>query len=322
MKNQRTIWAALMAGVFLLTLFIAALPDDAEARARRGGRSFSRTFSRPAQPRQTLNQRRTTSSANRTGTSRFGGSSFMRGLGGGLLGGMIGGMLFGRPSYGGMGAGGFGGSGIGLIEILLLAGVGWFLFKRFIRPAQPRGPSRFDAPGFDRAQSDWRGPVVDIPPAGSGGAGTASADTAASGIAEIRQSDPRFDPDLFKEGAQDIFFKIQAAWMRREVDSVQGLLGSQLAGEYREQFAEMKARGQVNRLENIAVRKVDIVDAGIQGDYAFVVVDFTANLLDYTVEETSGRVVEGSDTEPVKFQERWTFGAPVNSSDWRLEGIE
>ncbi len=303
----------LMAGALLFIGLTAV--DQAEARAPRGGRSFSgsRTFSRPATaPRTTPPPAPGSSTFSRPS---FGGSSFMRGMAGGLLGGMIGGMIFGRPAYGGMG--GFGGSGIGLIEILILGGLAWFLFKRFTRASAaraPAGPFDRQAPfqSFDTSGQHYDdAPMPDIAPALG----------AAGGIEAVRRSDPRFDPDLFREGAQDIFFKIQAAWMRQDLSLVEGLIGSDLAEEYRRQLADMKARGVVNRLENIAVRSVEIIDAGIDRGHAWVTVKFTANLLDYTVDEKSGKVIEGDPTNPVKFEENWTFAAPEGTSAWKLEGI-
>ena len=305
----------LLAAAALFFIVLTAV-QEAEARAPRGGRSFSgsRTFYRPSAPLRT---------SPGTGSSTFnrqpfGGGSFMRGLGGGLLGGMIGGMLFGRPAYGGMG--GFGGSGIGLIEIMLFGGLAWFLFKRF---SQTSGTRRFQQGGGRRsgwddydyhpkAEIDDRGAMPDIAPAGVGG----------QGIAAVRRSDPSFDPDLFLEGAQDIFFKVQAAWMRQDLSLAEGLIGDRLSAEYRRQMDDLKTRGRINRLENIAVRSVKIVDAGVDQGHAWVMVDFTANLLDYTVNDQTGEVVEGDSANPVKFHERWTFAAPEGTSAWKLEGIE
>jgi predicted lipid-binding transport protein (Tim44 family) len=305
----------LAAGLLLATaLWFVALTvaSDAEARAPRGGRSFSgtRTFQKPPPP---------PSTAPGPGSAAFnrqplgGGSPFMRGMAGGLLGGMLGGMLFGGSAHGAMG--GIGGSGIGLIEILLFGGLAWFLFKRFVRPSGPRPR----AGAFDRTaqwtDQDGAGAMDDLPampdiaPAGS------------RGIEAVRRSDPRFDPELFREGAQDLFFKIQAAWMRRDLSLVEGLIGADLAAEYGRQMAELKAQGRINRLENIAVRSVDIVDAGIDQGHAWITVEFNANLLDYTVDEGTGAILEGDPTRPVKFQERWTFAAPEGTSAWKLEGI-
>ena len=44
--------------------------------------------------------------------------------------------------------------------------------------------------------------------------------------------------------------------------------------------------------------------------------------LDYTVNEKSGELLEGSMTEPVKFAEKWTWARPVNTEAWLLEGVE
>jgi predicted lipid-binding transport protein (Tim44 family) len=50
-------------------------------------------------------------------------------------------------------------------------------------------------------------------------------------------------------------------------------------------------------------------------------VKFYANLLDYTIDETTGQVVSGSKTEPVKFEEYWTFTRPVGNNPWQLSAI-
>ena len=48
---------------------------------------------------------------------------------------------------------------------------------------------------------------------------------------------------------------------------------------------------------------------------------FLANLLDYTVEDATGKVMSGSATEPVKFEEFWTWVRPVGPNPWRLSAI-
>jgi predicted lipid-binding transport protein (Tim44 family) len=85
----------------------------------------------------------------------------------------------------------------------------------------------------------------------------------------------------------------------------------------------MKAKNQANRLENIAIRSVDITEAWQEEGKDFVTVLFYANLLDYTVDKTSGALVLGSKTEPVKFREFWTFMRPVGGrAPWQLSAIQ
>ncbi|MFZ5571834.1 MAG: Tim44 domain-containing protein [Thermodesulfobacteriota bacterium] len=300
----------------VLLLLAAGFAELAEARSRGGGRSFGgRAFSRPTtQPRPVAPDR-----ISRPSTSPLGGGAgaFTRGLAGGMLGGFLGSMLFGGTAHG-MGAGGFGGSGIGLFEILLLAGLGYFLYKRFYRPrAFPAGME----PGRNAFGNATR--LFD---AGSRGRQEAGADDLedplVAGVREIWEVDETFHPERFKETAQDLFFKIQAGWTRRDTGPLREFVGDQLLSEYERHFAEMRQQGHINRLENIAVRNVELVNAGVDGQEIFVTIRFTANLLDYTVNDRTGDVLSGDPENPVKFQENWTFARPAGGGNWKLEGIE
>ncbi len=294
---------------FFMVLFVFAAVDwsvlasDADARSRSGGRSFRSAPAQKQSPQQAPNQMQQNRGAQQQG------GGFGRGLLGGLAGGALGAMLFGSMF-------GMGGNGMGILPLLLLGVAGYFFYRRFVR--KPAGPS---APGY--------GP----PPSTGGGFTPASQDSYTpppiqdipgpdKGLAAIRRTDPGFDEAHFLEVASDVFFKVQAGWMRRDLSSFRHLLGEQLAGEYAGHFRELEEKGHLNKMESIAIRKVEIVDAGSDGKEDYVTVLFTANLLDYTVDERSGAVIEGSTTEPVKFAEEWTWARPVRTEDWRLEGIQ
>lgn len=277
------------------------MADVAEAKAKFGGKSFSsKPYKAPA------------SKTTGTSTTQNKSGSFGKGLAGGLLGGAIGGLLFGSLF-------GMGGDGMGLLPILLLGGVGYFLYRKFTRglPKQSQaggyGPPPGQGGGFQQG-----------PTPGNFGAPPAAGSPMAieEGLNQIRATDRGFDTGYFLEIASDVFFKVQAGWMSRDLESFRHLLGDQLAGEYANHFAEMEQKGVINKLESMAIRKVDICDAGSSGSEDFVTVLFTANLLDYTVNDTTGEVVEGSKTEPVKFAEKWTWARPAGTDDWKLEGIQ
>jgi len=276
--------------------------DYADARSRMGGRSF-----------RSVPHRKMTTRRVQPGRSQRGGS-FRRGLAGGLLGGALGGMLFGSMF-------GAGGSGMGILPLLLLAGIAYFLFKKFTRSGS----------GDYRVNGRRAGPRSNMYDIFGGGNGQSappppppvqeSEGSLVDGLEQIRRSDPTFDPDYFLEIASDVFFQVQAGWMRRDLSSFRHLIGDQLAGEYERHFQEMHSKGQINKLESIAIRSVEIVRAGSENGEDFVTVLFSANLLDYTVDEKSGEVVAGSMTTPVKFREEWSWARPVGTQDWKLEGI-
>lgn len=84
----------------------------------------------------------------------------------------------------------------------------------------------------------------------------------------------------------------------------------------------MRSSGHINKLESIAVRGMEIIEAGSDGLEDFVTVLVTANLLDYTVDDKSGELIAGSMTNPFKFQEKWTWARPTGTQEWKLEGIK
>jgi predicted lipid-binding transport protein (Tim44 family) len=72
----------------------------------------------------------------------------------------------------------------------------------------------------------------------------------------------------------------------------------------------------------LGLRGVDVGDTWTEGDRDLVKVRFTANLLDYTVDETSGDIKDGSSSVPVRFEEDWIFAKARTSNRWHLAGIE
>jgi predicted lipid-binding transport protein (Tim44 family) len=232
-------------------------------------------------------------------------------LGGLVLGGLIGSLLF-----GGMG---HMGGGIGLLEILLIAGLAYVAFSYMRRrQAATAAPSGYADPGTSwRPEPSARSTAVLDAPAAS------SPDTdLARGVSHIRQMDAGFDPARFGEPASDTFFRVQAAWMARDMKSVQALLTAEMLATMQAQCDHLRAQRRVNRLENIAVRSVDVTEAWQESGQDFVTVRFLASLLDYATDESGAQVVEGSRTEPVKFEEYWTFARRVGAGPWRLSAIQ
>jgi predicted lipid-binding transport protein (Tim44 family) len=53
-----------------------------------------------------------------------------------------------------------------------------------------------------------------------------------------------------------------------------------------------------------------------------VTAHIAASLLDYTVDDATGSVVEGSKTTPQTVEEFWTFVRPVGNNPWQLTAIQ
>ncbi len=236
----------------------------------------------------------------------------------GVAGGFLGSMLFSGISHG-MGMGGFGGSGFGLIEIILIGGLLYVLYAYFKkrRQAEPSSVSYY-RPG---APAPTERPATTFSPSSppSPQQGYAESDVE-TGIGHIRQLDPAFDETRFTDICMDNFFKIQGAWINRDMAGVKNILTEEMFGVLQQDADKLRMEKKINKLDNIAVRSVEITEAWQEGGTDFITVRYLANLLDYTVSE-SGEVLSGSKTEPVKFEEYWTFTKPAGNNRWQLSAI-
>ncbi len=322
---MRSAIARLVSLGMMLAFLTVLVPDAVWARAgggmssgSRGSRSFSspsRTYSAPApstSPRPSTQPQ--AGPAPLAQPAPAGG--FMRSLAGGILGGILGGMLFRSLGF----AGGFGdglGGGFGMMDLLLLAGIGYLIFW-FIR--RKRAAQEAPATAYSNRMS--------VDAYGTGGS-TATLESPSTswqqgleqGLSHVRQMDPGFDEGAFREMCTDRFFQIQAAWMRRDLDKLRPLLTEEMAEVFGKQIDVARSKRQVNKLENITVRSVELTEAWQEQGNDYITVRLLANLLDYTVDENTGKVVDGSDSIPVKFEEFWTWVRPVGRDPWRLSAV-
>ena len=322
-KNR---WALVGLVVFTVFFFLSILEIDAWARAgggrssgSRGSRSYTPPRATPAPapaPVSPSQGSRQYGAPAAPAPSPLGGGGFLRSMAGGIVGGMIGGMLFRSLGFAGGGASGAGtGGGIGMMDILLIGallyGIYWFI-KRRRREATASAPSgnyyrESSAP--DTLQT--AAPIPTYQPQ----------DDAAAGLGHIRQMDPYFDEKRFTDGCMDQFFSIQGAWANRDMSGVRSALTEEMFGKLQADAGQLKVNKQINRLENIAVRSVDITEVWQEAGDDFITVKLYANLLDYTIDEQTGQLLSGSRTEPVKFNEYWTFTRPVGNNPWKLSAI-
>ncbi len=301
----------------VLFLSVTVLEMSAEARIG-GGRSMgsrgTRSYSRQAAPSygQPMGSTYRQQVPPTAGPMQQQGGSFLRSMAGGIAGGLLGGMLF----RGMAGAGGFGGmgGGIGIFDILLLAGIGYLIYrmvmKRRSQQAAVQGAGSYSYGGYEPQGATISAPYRVEP----------AQNDVATGLSHLRQMDPGFDEGRFNDLVMDNFFKIQSGWMNRDLAALSPLVTEEMKGTFRDDIDRLLRDRQINRLENIAVRKVEITEVWQEAGQDYVTALIYANLLDYTTDE-QGQLVAGSKTEPVKFEELWTFTRPVGNNPWRLSAI-
>lgn len=144
---------------------------------------------------------------------------------------------------------------------------------------------------------------------------------AAAALRAALRSDPGADPEALKEAAREIFVSVQAAWQARDYSGVRGVLMPNIYVRHTAQLESLRRRREINVLEGLAVLSIRIVHAfwaASAGRRRFTAL-ITARAKDYHIDEATGRRLHG-DTEPVTFQEFWTFH--WLNSKWVLGGID
>ena len=315
-KRRITLMAiSLFAFVGLSQIVLESFADARAGGGRSGGFRGSRSYQSPSSPsKPNPSQPRRDAAPPPQQPSPFGSQSggFMRTFGTAMLGGFLGSMLFsGLAHVGGFGGlGGFGSSGIGLVEILLFAGLGYFLYRKFLRPAAATGYGTMQYQNT-RDVSPQYTPVEEAPAINND-----------IDYRSLTMMDRSFDPNQFLKTAQDTFFKVQGAWNKQDTSALRSLCGSELMQTWEQELNDLRARGQQNKMENIALRESEITEAWTENGQDFITIRLHANLLDYTVDQKSGNVVSGNNSDPIEFQEYWTFTRPVGPNPWKLTAVQ
>jgi predicted lipid-binding transport protein (Tim44 family) len=308
-----------------LIVILGLVLVSADAWARASGSRGSRSFSSPARPSSPTSpstaQSPSRSMAQPAPSPMTPQRSFFGGIMGGIAGFAIGGLL-GSMLFGGLGGGlGHGIGGIGLMDILLIGG-GIVLLIMFLRRRRAETP----APAYAGAAGTGSAYGANEPM--GGGTATIAPEMPAGesdmvrGLGHIRSMDASFDPAAMADTARRMFQGVQQAVTMRDVAWVREHLGGEMYGVLQDQCERLRTARQTNRVEKIDLRSAEATEAWQENGQDFVTVRLTGSMLDYTVDDASGNVVDGSRSTPVEVDEYWTFTRPVGPNRWKLSAIQ
>lgn len=279
-----------------------ALSETADAKRLGGGGSFGSkpsygsSYSKSVPPKDASmgqQQRQATpgqqAAPGQPAPSRFGGMGGM--LGGMLMGGLIGSMLFG---------GGFG--GVGMFDILLLAG-GAFLLFRLLRSRRAATATASASPYAyaGSAPQDTHAPTG----SGWGHLGGGGAQAAPSGPA----MPAGVDEQEFLAGAKMLYTRLQSSWDRRDLDDIREFTSDEVYGEIARQAATDPGPSRTD----ILTVESRVVEARQNGSEVVISVLFDALLRE-----------DQSAAQATQTREVWHFSRDESAAkpQWTLEGIQ
>jgi len=205
------------------------------------------------------------------------------------------------------------------MDILLIGGglALLFMFLRRRKAQQPQPQPAYAGMGGYGAPAE----PVPAPTSTMTGAPVESSDVD-RGLAHIAQMDGAFDANALVSSTRDTFFDVQAALTARDMGRVRDKITPEMYSNLQLQCEELRAAGRTNRVERADLRRSEITEAWQESGRDYVTVYFAGSLLDYTVDDATGAVVEGSSTQRENVEEFWTFTRSVGPNPWRLSAIQ
>ncbi len=277
---------------FALLLGLVMMPDMAEAKRLGGGSSFGKSYTTPKRVAPAPSKEQTAT----TPTGKTGTTTGTRSKGfGGLLGGLLAGGLLAALFMGGA----F--EGIQFMDILLIAVIGFVLFKLFARRKVQQPQPAYATPdgGMMRQQPEPQ-PAGQPAPA-FGGAGNA-------GLAANKLNLPEwFNEKAFVDGAQQHFIHLQKAWDTQDWSEIRDYMSDEMFEALQQERAKLPAQ-QHTEVDSVMAELVNFID---EGDHVVASIHFY------------GWIAE-SGQPTSEFSEIWHLSRDmqVAGADWKIVGIE
>jgi hypothetical protein len=140
---------------------------------------------------------------------------------------------------------------------------------------------------------------------------TPSGIAAQSSFEQLKAADPNFSEQAFYGRVNEMFMAIQNAWEARNMEPARRFLAEQQFDVLNDGVQELVKNGQVNKLDGLHVDRITPVTVAHEGDSDYVKVMVTATVIDYTVDERTGQIVNpsalGDGKTPKTFDEYWTL---------------
>ena len=222
----------------------------------------------------------------------------MRGI---LLGG-----LFAAALYGIFGAGAMAHVLGFMLQIAVVGGIIFLLMRMFRGGAKPAMATASGSP----AAAAGRNPMDILNRSGTGLGGGAS-------------NELKIGPSDF-DAFERLLGEVQMAYGRNDVDALSRRLTPEMLSYFAGELDENAKQGLLNVVSDVKLVQGDLAEAWREQHLEYATVALRYTLIDATIESATGRVVEGSRTEPTELTEVWTFARPVNgtASQWELSAVQ
>ncbi|HBH26256.1 MAG TPA: hypothetical protein DDX54_02505 [Rhodospirillaceae bacterium] len=139
---------------------------------------------------------------------------------------------------------------------------------------------------------------------------------AREGLTAIGAQERGFSVRAFLTAAADTFALVTEDFAKGDIEGLQDLLAPPVAEAFAQAVRARAQRGETQEAEVRAVLESEVVEAGVQGRTARVVVRFVAEQVG-TTRDATGTVVAGDPARIARVEARWAFVRRLGDPDPR-----
>lgn len=115
-------------------------------------------------------------------------------------------------------------------------------------------------------------------------------------ISMITKEDPLFNKDEFLAWSRDLFIKLQYAWSDRDWSIIRCFESNELFEQHSAQLERYKQNKQINKMERVSVNWAKLHNYKVDGEYEVMEVMLNSKMIDYIIDEETGKVLHGDKT--------------------------
>ena len=126
-------------------------------------------------------------------------------------------------------------------------------------------------------------------------------------IASYSVADPSFSPTEFKEKLANLYVRFQNDWQAKNISELRPYMSDAMFAQMDRQLDAHRQRFETNCIDRIAVLGVDLLGWKQENGYDIMIAKLNTRIVDYTVDDRTGKVIRGSKTKEKFMTYEWTL---------------
>lgn len=119
--------------------------------------------------------------------------------------------------------------------------------------------------------------------------------------------DNGFSQTSFKEELSNMYIRFQNAWQNKNLDDVRPCLSGDFYAKVERQLEPYRKNKQTNKIERISVLGVELMGWKQESGNDIIIANLQTRIVDYVVDDTTGNVIKGSNTDEKFMLYEWTL---------------